>query len=157
MTDKANLLALADETVPVITLWQPWASLIFTGDKKHETRGFKFPAKYAGQTVAIHAAKKDAPRLPLGLALLCVQNWGHFFRRELPMGAVLGTVTLVEAIPTDGADPGVVDRICGDWSPGRFAWLLDDVHALPAPIPAKGKQGWWKIASAALRAQAASQ
>lgn len=135
----------AEEYLPVITLWQPWASLIFTGDKKHETRGFRFPAKYAGQRVAIHSAKRPIDPLPTGLAMLCIQNWGHFFKRDLPLGAILGTATLVEAIPTDGADPGVVDRMCGDWSSGRFAWALAGIEKLAAPIPAKGKQGWWRI------------
>lgn len=31
----------------------------------------------------------------------------------------------------------------GDYSPGRWAWRLTDVVALPTPIPARGKQGWW--------------
>lgn len=31
----------------------------------------------------------------------------------------------------------------GDYSPGRFAWLLADIKPLPEPIPAKGKQGLW--------------
>jgi hypothetical protein len=135
------------DELPVITLWQPWASLIFTGDKKHETRSFRFPAKYAGRRVAIHAAKRPIGPLTVGMSMLCCQNWGHFFKRDLPLGAIIGTVTLVEALPTDDAKPDVLDRICGDWSPGRFAWRLDDVRALPKPIPAKGKQGWWKIAA----------
>ncbi|MFN3075872.1 MAG: hypothetical protein ABT940_03125 [Alphaproteobacteria bacterium] len=31
----------------------------------------------------------------------------------------------------------------GDYSPGRWAWLLTDVQPLDPPVPAKGKQGWW--------------
>lgn len=31
----------------------------------------------------------------------------------------------------------------GDFTPGRYAWLLADIVALPEPIPAKGKQGLW--------------
>lgn len=32
-------------------------------------------------------------------------------------------------------------RPFGDYEPGRFAWLLDNVRALPEPIPMRGAQG----------------
>lgn len=46
-------------------------------------------------------------------------------------------------------DPGhTIDvteqRPFGDFAPGRWALLLDDVVKLPEPIPAKGKQGLWQ-------------
>lgn len=31
----------------------------------------------------------------------------------------------------------------GDFKPGRFAWVLEDVRLLPVPIHAKGRQGLW--------------
>lgn len=31
----------------------------------------------------------------------------------------------------------------GDYRPGRWAWLLEDIRALPAPVPARGRQGLW--------------
>lgn len=36
-------------------------------------------------------------------------------------------------------------RPYGDYRPGRFAWILDDIKPLSAPIPAKGKQGLWEL------------
>jgi hypothetical protein len=35
------------------------------------------------------------------------------------------------------------ERRWGDFTPGRFAWILDDVRKLDEPIPAKGRQGLW--------------
>jgi hypothetical protein len=32
----------------------------------------------------------------------------------------------------------------GDFSPGRWAWLLADVVALDEPVPARGRQGIWE-------------
>lgn len=32
----------------------------------------------------------------------------------------------------------------GDFAPGRFAWLLEDVEPLAEPIPVKGKQRLWE-------------
>lgn len=37
----------------------------------------------------------------------------------------------------------------GDFTPGRFAWLLDNVRMLDEPIPAKGRQGLWEWERAA--------
>lgn len=34
-------------------------------------------------------------------------------------------------------------RPFGDFTPGRFAWLLGNVQPLDVPVPAKGKQGLW--------------
>ena len=31
----------------------------------------------------------------------------------------------------------------GDFSCGRWLWFLDDVEALPEPVPAVGRQGFW--------------
>jgi hypothetical protein len=31
----------------------------------------------------------------------------------------------------------------GDFFPGRWAWLLEDVEPLAKLVPATGKQGWW--------------
>lgn len=35
-------------------------------------------------------------------------------------------------------------RPYGDFSPGRFAWLLGEVKEVKPPIPMKGKQGLWE-------------
>jgi hypothetical protein len=33
----------------------------------------------------------------------------------------------------------------GDYTPGRFAWLLADVEPLDPPVPARGRQGLWNF------------
>ena len=30
-----------------------------------------------------------------------------------------------------------------DYSPGRFAWVLQNPEMFDHPIPARGNQGWW--------------
>lgn len=35
------------------------------------------------------------------------------------------------------------EGVWGDYTPGRWAWMLADVEKVDPPIPAKGKQGWW--------------
>ncbi len=36
-------------------------------------------------------------------------------------------------------------RLYGDFSPGRYAWLLADVVKLTEPVPCCGRQGLWEI------------
>jgi activating signal cointegrator 1 len=52
-----------------------------------------------------------------------------------------------EAIRDDGPLPEEIDATpqlpYGDFTPGRFAWLLDHVQRIE-PVPAKGHQGLWE-------------
>jgi hypothetical protein len=92
--------------------------------------------------------------------------------RLVPRGAVVATATLTDVLPVFGSDwPTDIDCIgmvspsmavrwkaggCmsdavdvsdqvqfGDFTPGGFAWILDDVTRLDDPVPAVGKQGLW--------------
>ena len=38
----------------------------------------------------------------------------------------------------------------GDYSEGRYAWMLANVDPLPTPIPAKGALGLWEWLKPAL-------
>lgn len=81
--------------------------------------------------------------------------------RILPRGAIMATCNLAECcrIGEDGLyrlDPAQIESpkyfaplpakpelSFGDYTPGRFAWILEDVQQLPEPIPAKGHQSLW--------------
>jgi hypothetical protein len=82
--------------------------------------------------------------------------------KELPTGAVIGFATVegcreiihsVYPTPTKGHYLVGEDRIIppqspelefGDYSPGRWAWLLKDAMQLETPVPAKGALGLWE-------------
>lgn len=36
-------------------------------------------------------------------------------------------------------------RPYGDFTPGRFAWLLDDIKPVDPPVPCRGWQGLWNV------------
>lgn len=38
-------------------------------------------------------------------------------------------------------------RPYGDFTPGRYAWLLAEVELLEEPVPARGRQGLWEWAA----------
>lgn len=97
---------------------------------------------------------------------------GGAYRWIGPLGAVVAVATLrdiypihdvcdvidTEGVPVVWADDHCLhvehdeinvdyledERHFGDYTGGRWAWLLDNVRPLPTPVPAKGKQGLWR-------------
>lgn len=157
----------------VLTLTQPWATLVAIGAKKIETRSWQ--TSYRGP-LAIHAAKGlGSVGGKSGLFRLCsvdpfasvLRAW-HAYAPSypevwLPFGAIVAVCELVDCRPTDfeaadskyGWDKFIgneltywyltpQERAFGDYTPGRYAWLLANVRALPEPIPCKGALSLWE-------------
>jgi hypothetical protein len=123
--------------VRAISLWQPWASAIALGLKRIETRSWS--TSYRGW-LAIHAAKRWNRELrefseSMGIGL------------QLPLGAIVAVAHLSGVFPAAvaGWAPSDEERPWGDYSPGRFAWMLTDIRPLPEPIPFRGAQGFFVV------------
>jgi hypothetical protein len=124
-----------------LSLFQPWAMLVVAGAKRFETRSWRTPHR---GLLGIHAAR----RFPAELRLLCSQQpirtllaeAGARDWHDLPLGALVGTVELVDCTRTEELGEIVAaDRALGNFEPGRWAWLLRDARRFPGPIPAVGK------------------
>jgi activating signal cointegrator 1 len=157
-----------------LTIRQPWASLIAIGAKRFETRSKPPPAKHIGQRIAIHAALRrpkdsDCDHATWFSINCALNNAGIECASDLPLGVVVCTAILAGAYqsvrivedgehvsrlaitmghcensvppPNDGAIP--TDPF-GDYSWCRWAWLLTNIEVLAVPVPAGGKQGWWR-------------
>ncbi|HOV79542.1 MAG TPA: ASCH domain-containing protein [Bacillota bacterium] len=150
-----------------ISLWQPWASLVATGAKKIETRSW--PTRHRGP-LAIHAAKRYPKKFqalenqePFYSAL---RPGGIYKYPSFSCGAVVAICKLedilfitkkgLHAFTTKYGGlsynpepklplPTEQEFVFGDYTPGRFAWILGDVQSLPKSIPAKGNQGLWEL------------
>lgn len=129
-----------------LTLTQPWATLVAIGAKQTETRSWS--TRYRGP-LAIHAAKgwtADVVHVAFSepyRQVLCDAGYSLF--SLLPRGVIVATCTLVDCVPTSrfqGND--FLDSAFGDFSAGRFAWILKDIKAFPRPIIAKGALGLWE-------------
>lgn len=147
-----------------ITLTQPWATLVAIGAKQIETRSWW--TSYRGP-LAIHAAKG----FPCDTRALCVARpfrealelGGVLFRSaprehqyhvpepyrmvsDLPLGAIVAIVRLDDVVETRALAP-ISDQedAFGDFTHGRFAWLLADIKRLPSPIPCKGALRLWTV------------
>jgi hypothetical protein len=134
--------------VKVITLTQPWASLMYFLEKRNETRGWG--TVYRGP-LAIHAAKgfKPAER-----DLFYEEPFFSAFQRhgvnefeELPLGAILCVLGLQDIQKVDEFYklPPSPELDFGGYGLGRKIWSFEDgIHRFDPPIPAKGKQSLWE-------------
>lgn len=112
-----------------LSLWQPWASLIYDERKKIETR--HWPLRHRG-LLAIHAAMKVDKDACLDFG---------YDPLTIPRGAVLCAVYMYACVqfPNDLAPPDSY----GDFYEGRYGFLMRMIDKFAKPIPAKGHQGIW--------------
>ena len=140
-----------------ITLHQPWASLIAHGVKTIETRSWAPPRVLIGERIAIHAGMKreQSGRLHPATHAAILDLYGIGWGDRIPMGAVVATALLENSFQFKALDGQYVSLAGspeprqwavdphGDFSPGRWLWMLTDIECLPAPIPARGHQRLW--------------
>ena len=152
-----------------ISLSPPYATLIALLLKRIETRSW---ATTHRGTLAIHQTAAPGPRGTTEAALwdLCLSEP---FRAVLsigphllPRGKIVAVVDLVDCVMTDSLTilktyaemlPNHSARVWrltdqerafGNYSPGRYGWLLDNVRALPEPVSARGLPGLWRCDAA---------
>lgn len=122
----------------VLTIKQPWATLIMQGDKRFEFRSWQ--TKYRGDLL-IHAGK--------GFDKNAMKRLAKYLPDEIPLGKILGKVTLVDCI-----------RMCPEFKEmllkensdiytkssfsENFGWQVEDVQVFDEPIEAKGHLSLWE-------------
>lgn len=135
-----------------LTLNDPHAALVAIRSKGIETRGWKYPPYAHGLRIAIHSSKGyrredvEAFHRPSVYQALLAAGYDYF--GALPRGCVVATAELAGCVP---AEEVVVERArdleleFGDYGPGRWGWLLKDVHRLETPVPCRGFQKLWRL------------
>jgi activating signal cointegrator 1 len=134
----------------ILSLTQPWATLMTLGKKRYETRSWS--TKYRG-LVAIHAAKG----FPRECRALCeVWPFSKYVTAadHLPRGFIVAVAELTDVIPTEDftaslLKPDHVDDLeevnFGNYAPDRFAWKFIDIRALKTPVLCRGSLGLRKL------------
>lgn len=127
-----------------ITLWQPWASWIMWGWKTIETRTHNRFHCLAGQTIAIHAAKRfDRNAIELARNYLRDEQIARCVDAEnFPLGAILGTAHVrltTYCLPEDSAHALI------ECDSERLGLFLGIVTPFDKPIPYKGRQGIFEV------------
>ena len=134
------------------------------GLKTVETRSWPAPARLVGQRIAIHAGKRLVRQPGERIERELRARWGEHWPVNMPTGAVVATAVLAGmaqvaradllegcAVHDPWAEIGCAAGMrrtpidpWGDFSSGRWLWFLDDVEALPEPVPAVGRQSLWR-------------
>ncbi len=122
----------------VLTIKQPWATLIMQGDKRFEFRSWQ--TKYRGELL-IHAGK--------GLDKEAMKRLKKYLPEELPYGKILGKVTLVNCIKMSPEFKEQLLRENKDiYTKSAFSenygWQMENVEVFEKPIEAKGKLSLWE-------------
>lgn len=119
-----------------LTVYQPYAFAIVAGLKHYETRKHRVHIR---ERIALHAAKGAPKFVTMEAAVALPEN------ATLHYGAVIGTVEIVDCVPVEEIRDSLTEReeALGDYSPGRFAWVLENPVMFEHPIPVSGHQGWW--------------
>ena len=130
----------------VLSMTQPWASIVTLGLKAHETRNRQ--VSYRG-LLLIHATKTPDTEFltsPTGRKYSLNDLWPQ--GQNLPLGSIIGSCNLADCQPTFPLPTNLseTDYDFGDWSPGRYAWQLDNVTEFKKPIPCRGQPILWEPA-----------
>jgi hypothetical protein len=123
--------------IPVITVHQPWASLIIEGYKTIETRTHDRFKCLVGKRIGIHASKQIRC-----CAASVRSNLGYYPRFEPIHGCILGTAWVADFRSLREEDHWKAllhEKECR----GRYGLFLTDIKKFDNPIPAKGQQGIW--------------
>jgi hypothetical protein len=104
-------------TFKALSLKQPWANMIASGEKTIETR--RWPTDYRGLLLIVSS---KTPKVP-------------------PAGCAVALATLVDCRSMTHADEAKAR--CAVY-PGAFAWVLRDVRRL-RPFPVKGRLGLYDV------------
>ena len=119
----------------VLTVKQPYASLIANKYKKYEFRSWK--TKYRGE-LYIHAGKGiDKNRI----------NIFSDYNIEYPSGYIIAKANLVDCILVDEKMDEelrkINPKVYSNNHVGYYAWKLENIEILKEPIKANGKLSIW--------------
>ncbi len=126
----------------VLSLTEPWATLIKEKKKFVETRSWR--TSYRGE-LYIHASatkiskecleNKEFMKLVEGIPL----NYGNIICKCRLVDCVYMTEEYVREMKIENPQ----EYLCGEYAVGRYAWILEDIEVLNKPIPVKGHLGIW--------------
>ena len=127
----------------VLSLLQPWATLVAIGAKQYECRSWQ--TTHRGPLL-IHASAKRPTKREKDL----FERAPYFNRfitdtNDLPYGAIIAKVDLEAIYKTEAISHALSlqELAFDDYSPNRFAWKLVNLQPLELYLPVKGTLGLW--------------
>lgn len=112
-----------------LNLRQPWAEMVMLGWKTIETRMWR--TKHRGELLIV-ASKTRPDHVP---------DYRRIETHQMLFGKAVAICELTDCRPMEPTDE---EEACYKSEPGRFAWILDDIHAIK-PFPVKGQLGLYDV------------
>lgn len=123
----------------VLTVKQPWATLIVEGLKKYEFRSWK--TKYRGE-ILIHAGLSEEKEEMEKFKSL---------NMDFPKGKIIGIVNIVDCLLLDDSlNKQIISEhnvAYGNKYRTGYAWKLDGARKIKLDKEVKGKLGLWNLDS----------
>lgn len=122
----------------VLSIREPYATLIKNKTKYIETRSWK--TKYRGDII-IHSCKC---KFPIKEKIKALVN-----KEELQYGYMICIAELIDCIYIDEEYAKKLEKenyknfLCGDYTIGRYAWVLKNIRKIKNPIEISGQLGLW--------------
>lgn len=120
----------------VLTIKQPWASLIINGYKRYEFRSWY--TNYRGELL-IHAGKSVDKE-----AMKRLEKYLDF---DIPIGKIIGKVNITDCVKLDSNLKEELlnenSDIYKNFEVGSFGWQIEDVIKFDNPIEINGMLGLW--------------
>lgn len=101
-----------------LSVRQPWANMIASGEKTIETR--KWCTDYRGPLLIVSS---KTPRIE-------------------PAGYAIAVAKLVDCRPMTMRD---AEEACCDWYLGAYAWILINIKKIKQPFPVTGQLGIYEV------------
>lgn len=151
----------------VLTVFQPWASLIMVGAKPYEFRSKRPPRTILNQRIVIHAAARKIVVDEVRDIVRMIDHGGEAAAETCLKPDLAGPIllrALGKAGPPLPLGCGLGTAICGEGRSGydiaeefgaehvndsdrddhaNFGWPMTDIEIWPEPIAARGSQGIW--------------
>lgn len=126
----------------IITLIQPWANLVVLGAKQIETRSW--PTNIRG-TIGIHAGKKIDKSVFLDPTYKEIFERHNITPQNIITSAIIGTCDIVDVQKTELliSTLSKSEELLGNFSPGRYGWILSNIKQINPITNIKGKLGFW--------------
>ncbi len=126
----------------VLSIQEPYATLIKEGYKRIETRSWK--TTYRGEIFIHSSSGKRFLKEITNKELTTIVD-----KLNLSYGNIICKATLVDCIEMTEEFIHTIkennqEYIMGNYEVGRYAWVLQDVTPLENPIKTKGKLGIWE-------------
>lgn len=122
----------------VLSLTEPFATLIYEKKKLIETRSWK--TNYRGE-LYIHASQTKVSKNDLEIMSFLDNknmNFGYIICKCKLVDCIYMTKEFVENMKRNHYQ----EYICGEYKEGRYAWILDSIEPIK-PIKAKGQLNIW--------------